>query len=62
MKFTRMNIFAFSRPGDPPIVARSGVRGEASGCLPNPKAEGAVISLHRNLAEYMGAGTPEPLG
>ena len=31
------------------------------GCLPNPKAEGAVISLHRNLAEFMGTGKPEPL-
>ena len=31
------------------------------GTLPNPKAEGAVISLHRNLARYMGAGTPRPL-
>lgn len=31
------------------------------GCLPNPKAEGAVISLHRSLAEYMGTGAPEPI-
>jgi phenylpropionate dioxygenase-like ring-hydroxylating dioxygenase large terminal subunit len=31
------------------------------GNIPNPKAEGAVISLHRNLARYMGAGAPEPL-
>jgi len=31
------------------------------GNIPNPKAEGAVVSLHRNLAKYMGVGTPEPL-
>ena len=31
------------------------------GCLPNPKAEGAVISLHRNLAAYMGSGEPRPI-
>ncbi|MEG3143618.1 aromatic ring-hydroxylating dioxygenase subunit alpha [Sphingomonas sp. RT2P30] len=31
------------------------------GNIPNPKSEGAVISLHRNLAEYMGTGAPEPL-
>jgi phenylpropionate dioxygenase-like ring-hydroxylating dioxygenase large terminal subunit len=32
------------------------------GNIPNPKAEGAVVSLHRNLAKYMGTGAPEPLG
>ncbi len=31
------------------------------GPLPNPKAEGAVTSLHRNLAKYMGTGGPKPL-
>lgn len=31
------------------------------GNIPNPKAEGAVISLHRNLARYMGTGRPEPI-
>lgn len=31
------------------------------GNIPNPKAEGAVISLHRNLAAYMGTGAPVPL-
>ncbi len=31
------------------------------GNIPNPKAEGAVLSLHRNLARYMGTGTPRPL-
>ncbi|CAN7556969.1 aromatic ring-hydroxylating dioxygenase subunit alpha [Phenylobacterium sp. LjRoot219] len=31
------------------------------GNIPNPKAEGAVASLHRNLARYMGAGAPRPL-
>jgi len=28
------------------------------GNLPNPKAEGAVASLHKNLARYMGTGAP----
>lgn len=32
------------------------------GNIPNPKAEGAVVSLHRNLARYMGTGFPRPLG
>jgi phenylpropionate dioxygenase-like ring-hydroxylating dioxygenase large terminal subunit len=31
------------------------------GPLPNPKAEGAVTSLHRNLAKYMGTAGPKPL-
>jgi phenylpropionate dioxygenase-like ring-hydroxylating dioxygenase large terminal subunit len=31
------------------------------GNVPNPKAEGAVVSLHRNLARYMDTGTPRPL-
>ncbi len=31
------------------------------GNMPNPKSEGAVASLHRNLARYMGAGEPRPL-
>jgi phenylpropionate dioxygenase-like ring-hydroxylating dioxygenase large terminal subunit len=31
------------------------------GNFPNPKGEGAVISLHRNLARYMGTGAPRPL-
>lgn len=32
-----------------------------AGNIPNPKAEGAVISLHRNLARYMGTGAPRDL-
>ena len=28
------------------------------GALPNPYAEGAIISLHANLARYMGVGAP----
>ena len=32
------------------------------GNIPNPKAEGAVVSLHRNLAKYMGTGAPRKLG
>ncbi|MDE2301163.1 MAG: aromatic ring-hydroxylating dioxygenase subunit alpha [Sphingomonadales bacterium] len=31
------------------------------GNIPNPKSEGAVISLHRSLAQYMGTGAPRPL-
>ena len=31
------------------------------GNIPNPKAEGAVISLHTNLAKYMGTGAPVEL-
>jgi hypothetical protein len=31
------------------------------GNIPNPKNEGAVTSLHRNLAKYMGTGAPRPL-
>jgi phenylpropionate dioxygenase-like ring-hydroxylating dioxygenase large terminal subunit len=31
------------------------------GIIPDPKAEGAVVSLHRNLAKYMGTGAPRPL-
>ena len=31
------------------------------GNVPNPKAEGAVISLHRNLARRIGRGAPRPL-
>ena len=31
------------------------------GNLPNPKAEQAVTSLHRNLARYMGAGQQRQL-
>ena len=32
------------------------------GNIPNPKAEGAVISLHRNLARRTGSGAPVPRG
>lgn len=31
------------------------------GNIPNPKAEGAVVSLHRNLARYMGTGAPKDI-
>jgi phenylpropionate dioxygenase-like ring-hydroxylating dioxygenase large terminal subunit len=31
------------------------------GPLPNPKAEGAISSLHRNLAQYMGKPAPKNL-
>jgi phenylpropionate dioxygenase-like ring-hydroxylating dioxygenase large terminal subunit len=43
-------------------AVQQGMRnGGFRGPLPNPKAEGAVISLHRNLARYMGTGEPRPL-
>jgi hypothetical protein len=29
--------------------------------LPNPYAEGSIVSLHRNLAHYMGTGAPRVL-
>ena len=32
------------------------------GTLPNPYAEGSIVSLHRNLAQYMGTGAPQTLG
>lgn len=31
------------------------------GTMPNPKAEGAIANLHRNLAQYMGTGGPDRL-
>jgi len=31
------------------------------GCLPNPHQEKKVSNLHRNLARYMGTGSPRPL-
>jgi phenylpropionate dioxygenase-like ring-hydroxylating dioxygenase large terminal subunit len=31
------------------------------GNIPNPKSEGAVVSLHQSLAAYMGTGAPRPL-
>jgi len=31
------------------------------GSLPNPYAEGAIVSLHRNLARYIGAGAPQKI-
>jgi phenylpropionate dioxygenase-like ring-hydroxylating dioxygenase large terminal subunit len=39
-------------------VQRGMTNGGFRGPLPNPKAEGAVVSLHRNLARYMGTGAP----
>ncbi len=42
-------------------VQRGMKMGGFRGNVPNPKAEGAVISLHRNLAKYMGTGEPQPL-
>ncbi len=31
------------------------------GNIPNPKNEGAVVALHRNLSRYVGRGEPRPL-
>jgi hypothetical protein len=31
------------------------------GTLPNPYMERSIVSLHRNLAAYMGTGAPEPI-
>lgn len=31
------------------------------GTLPNPYSEGSIVSLHRNLARYMGTGAPQPI-
>ncbi len=43
-------------------AVQAGMRnGLYRGNIPNPKAEGAVISLHRNLAKYMGSGQPEKI-
>jgi hypothetical protein len=32
-----------------------------AGILPSPKEERAIINFHRVLAEYVGAGAPEPI-
>jgi hypothetical protein len=32
------------------------------GTQPNPYRERAIANLHRNLAQYMGRGAPEPIG
>jgi hypothetical protein len=43
-------------------AVRQGMKnGLFRGAMPNPYAEGAIVSLHRNLADYMGRGEPEPL-
>jgi hypothetical protein len=31
------------------------------GTLPNPYRERSVANLHRNLAKYMGTGSPRPV-
>lgn len=44
------------------VAVQHGMKnGGYRGNIPNPKAEGAVISLHRNLAKYIGTGKPEPI-
>ena len=62
----------FTKAEDWPLVIRQDLSNMAAvqqgmkcagypGNMPNPKAEGAVLSLHRNLARYMGVGAPQPL-
>jgi hypothetical protein len=42
-------------------AAQQGMKmGGYRGNIPNPQAEGAAVSLHRNLARYMGTGAPRP--
>jgi phenylpropionate dioxygenase-like ring-hydroxylating dioxygenase large terminal subunit len=42
-------------------VQRGLRNGGFRGCIPNPKAEGAVAYLHTNLAAYMGVGAPKAI-
>jgi phenylpropionate dioxygenase-like ring-hydroxylating dioxygenase large terminal subunit len=43
-------------------AVQQGLRnGGFRGTLPNPKSEGSVTNLHRNLAKYMGTGAPRKL-
>jgi nitrite reductase/ring-hydroxylating ferredoxin subunit len=43
-------------------LVQKGMRSRAfPGPLPNPKQERPVANFHRNLANYMGMGAPEPL-
>jgi hypothetical protein len=65
--------WTYADPGDFPHVLKQDFSNMAQvqkgmkmagyrGNVPNPRSEGAVISLHRNLAKYMGTGEPRPLG
>ena len=43
-------------------AVQQGMRnGGFRGTLPNPKSEGSVTNLHRNLSKYMGTGAPKKL-
>jgi phenylpropionate dioxygenase-like ring-hydroxylating dioxygenase large terminal subunit len=42
-------------------VQRGMKNGLFRGTLPNPYAEGSIVSLHRNLAHFMGTGAPRTL-
>ncbi|QIG81546.1 aromatic ring-hydroxylating oxygenase subunit alpha [Stakelama tenebrarum] len=64
--------WAYADPSDFPHVLKQDFSNMAAvqqgmkmdgyrGNIPNPKSEGAVISLHRNLANYMGTGFPVAL-
>jgi nitrite reductase/ring-hydroxylating ferredoxin subunit len=61
--------WAYAEPKDFPYVLKQDFSNMAAvqqgmksvgyrGNIPNPKAEGAVVSLHYNLARYMGTGSP----
>ncbi len=64
--------WTFAEPKDFPYVLKQDFSNMAAvqqgmknlgfrGNIPNPKAEGAVVSLHRNLARHLGTGAPVPL-
>ncbi|UVO54257.1 SRPBCC family protein [Sphingomonas sp. SUN039] len=65
--------WAYTEPNDWPPVLQQDFTNMAAvqqgmknvgfrGTQPNPYMERSIVSLHRNLAAYMGAGAPEPLG
>ena len=62
--------WTYAEPKDFPYVLRQDFSNMAAvqqgmknvgyrGNVPNPKAEGAIVSLHHNLARYMGNGGPQ---
>jgi phenylpropionate dioxygenase-like ring-hydroxylating dioxygenase large terminal subunit len=64
--------WTYAEPNDFPYVLKQDFSNMAAvqqgmknigyrGNIPNPKAEGAVVSLHRNLAKYMGTGAPRDI-
>jgi phenylpropionate dioxygenase-like ring-hydroxylating dioxygenase large terminal subunit len=64
--------WAYTKPEDWPPVLQQDFANMAAvqqgmknvgfrGTLPNPYMERSIVSLHRNLAAYMGAGAPTPI-